>query len=70
MTPADRSTLGNIPADHPVTFHEWVGSCNNPELLAIGDNSALIFYSDFYYPDETGVKRKTILCRQIKVEIE
>ena len=40
MTPADRSTLGNIPADHPVTFHEWVGSCNNPELLAIGDNSA------------------------------
>ena len=44
--------------------------CNNPELLAIGDNSALIFYSDFYYPDETGVKRKTILCRQIKVEIE
>ena len=70
MTPADRSTLGNTPADHPVTFHQWVGSCNNPELLAIGDNSALIFYSDFYYPDETGVKRKTILCREIKVEIE
>ena len=61
---------GNEPAEQPVTFHKWVGSCNNPELVAIGDNSALIFYSDFYYPDETGVKRKTILCREIRVETE
>ena len=57
-------------AGEPTTFHKWVGSCNNPELVAIDDRSALIFYSDFYYPDEAGVKRKPILCRKITVEIE
>ena len=31
-------------------------------------NSALIFYSDFYFPDPEGVKRKTIVCRKITVE--
>ncbi len=66
MTPGDRSKLANVPAETP-TFHDWVGACNNPEMLPTGDNTALIFYSDFYYPDETGVKRKTILCREIFV---
>ena len=27
----------------------------------------MIFYGDFYYPDENGVKRKTILCRKLTV---
>jgi hypothetical protein len=67
MTPEDRSGLANKKIDKP-SFHEWVGSCNNPELVPIDKNSALIFYSDFYYPDENGIKRKTILCRKITVE--
>lgn len=68
MTAADRSSLGNVKPTGKPSFHQWVGSCNNPELIAIDSNTALIFYSDFYYPDERGVKRKTILCREIKVE--
>ena len=28
----------------------------------------LLVYSDFYYPDENGIKRKTILSRPITVE--
>lgn len=67
MTPDDRSGLANHPIGKP-TFHEWVGSCNNPEMVPIDGKCALIFYSDFYYPDESGIKRKTILCRKITVE--
>ncbi len=67
MTPDDRSHLANVKVDTP-TFHDWDGACNNPELVPLDSNSALFFYSDFYYPDETGVKRKTILCRKITVE--
>lgn len=68
MTAGDRSSLANIPPQGAATFHQWAGSCNNPELLVIGNNKALIFYSDFYYPDSEGVKRKTILCRTVSVE--
>ena len=67
MTPEDRSSLANVPIATP-SFHQWDGADNNPELLMLDDHSALIFYSDFYYPDESGVKRKTILCRKITVE--
>ncbi len=67
MTPGDRSHLANIPAEK-VKFHDWDGACNNPQILALDDNSALLFYSDFYYPDEFGVKRKSILCRKITIE--
>jgi hypothetical protein len=67
MEPGDRSHLANIKVDTP-TFHEWVGACHNPEIVPLNRNSALLFYSDFYYPDEDGVKRKTILCRKITVE--
>lgn len=68
MTPDDRSALANEPIQTP-SFHQWDGACNNPELLPLNDNTALLFYSDFYYPDESGIKRKTILCRQIRVEV-
>jgi hypothetical protein len=69
MTPGDRSHLANIvPEKGKVRFHDWDGACNNPMLLPLDDNSALIFYSDFYYPDSEGVKRKTILCRRIVVD--
>lgn len=49
-------------------FHDWDGACNNPKIVPLDKNSVLFFYSDFYYLDETGVKRKTILCRKISVE--
>lgn len=68
MTPGDRSHLANIVAENP-TFHDWDGACNNPQLLVLDDNSALLFYSDFYYPDKDNVKRKSILCRKITVEM-
>ena len=67
MTPGDRSHLANIKVDQP-KFHDWVGACNNPEIVPLDRNSALFFYSDFYYPDEDNIKRKTILCRKITVE--
>ena len=66
-TPYDRSSLANIPIETP-KFHEWDGACNNPGILAIDENRALVFYSDFYVPDEHGVKRKSILCQEIIVE--
>ena len=67
MDAGDRSRLANIKIDVP-DFHQWDGTCGNPELLALDDNNALLFYSDFYYPDESGIKRKTVLCRKITVE--
>lgn len=67
MTPDDRSGLANV-VRNPPRFHDWDGACNNPEIVPLDRNSALLFYSDFYYPDENGVKRKTILCRKITVE--
>ena len=66
MTPGDRSGLHNVKVERP-TFIEWAGACNNPEMVPIGPDTALFFYSDFYYPDEDGVKRKTILCRELRV---
>lgn len=67
MTPDDRSHLANV-VHTPTRFHDWDGACNNPELLPVSDNTALLFYSDFYYPDEQGVARKTILCREVIAE--
>ena len=69
MTPDDRSHLHNKKVDKPL-FHEWDGTGGNPEMIPLDDNSALLFYSDFYYPDENDIKRKTILCRKITVERE
>lgn len=62
MTPGDRSALANKPAANP-SFHDWDGTCNNPEMVPLDRNSVLFFYSDFYYPDESGVKRKTSAAR-------
>jgi len=67
MEAGDRSRLANVKIDTPV-FHQWDGTCGNPELIPLDDASALLLYSDFYYPDASGVKRKTILSKQITVE--
>ena len=67
MTAGDRSALANVSVKNP-RFHDWDGACNNPEMLPLTENSVLVFYSDFYYPDGEGIKRKTILCREITIE--
>ena len=67
MTPNDRSGLANVKQTEKA-FIDWAGSCNNPEVVAVSKNKALIFYSDFYYPDSDGIKKKTILCREISIE--
>ena len=66
MTDGDRSSLANIVKETPI-FHEYDGAGGNPELIAISPTEALLIYSDFYYPDEDGIKRKSILCRKISV---
>ena len=67
MTDADRSGLGNSVPERP-NFWEYAGSCCNCTILPIAENKALLAYSDFYYPDENGVKRKSILTVEITVE--
>ena len=67
MTENDRSFLMNDRPARP-TFHQWAGSCCNMSVLPIGENRLLIAYSDFYVPDEKGVKRKTCLTRVVEVE--
>ena len=70
MTGEDRSHLMNDPPKRP-NFHQWAGSCCNVDLKPIGPNQALLAYSDFYYPDQSGKtdkKVKTILTRIITVE--
>ncbi|MDR0933325.1 MAG: glycoside hydrolase [Victivallales bacterium] len=68
LKPKGRQHLANVKIDMP-TFFEWEGICYNDCLLATGFDTALIFYSDFYYPDNDGVKRKTVLCREIRCTI-
>ena len=70
MTPEDRSSLMNNPPERP-DFHQWAGSCCNVDLKPIDKNHAILAYSDFYYPDQSGrtdKKLKTILTRIITVE--
>lgn len=70
MTPNDRSHLMNNPPERP-NFHQWAGSCCNVNIKAYDDNHAMLVYSDFYYPDQSGKsnkKLKTILMRMIEVE--
>ncbi|MBR1867236.1 MAG: exo-alpha-sialidase [Clostridia bacterium] len=67
MTDKDRSGLANVPPEKP-NFHQWAGSCCNCSIIALEDNKALLVYSDFYIPDENGVKRKGIKTVEIVVE--
>ena len=63
----DRAPLGNNP--HAAKFtQEYSGSCCNVDLIALSDNQAMLFYTDFYYPDENGIKRKTLFAQKITVE--
>ena len=66
LTAGDRSGLANRPKAEP-SFHDWDGECGNGAFVSAGDDIALAVYGDFYCPDEKGVKRKTILCRRIRI---
>ena len=46
----------------------WAQSCYYTEMLPLGDNTAMLVYSDFYVPDKDGVKRKSIMVRTIHVD--
>ena len=67
MTDQDRSGLANEPPAR-ANFHQWAGSCCNTSILALDKNKAILAFSDFYIPDETGVKRKGIKTVEIVVE--
>ena len=67
MTGEDRSPLANEPPAKP-NFHQWAGSCCNCTILPLGKNKAILAFSDFYVPDENGVKRKAIKTIEIVVE--
>ena len=66
LTAGDRSRLANRPKAEP-SFHDWDGECGNGAFVPVGDDMALAVYGDFYCPDEQGVKRKTILCRRVRI---
>ena len=67
MEDSDRSILANeVP--QRANFWQYAGSCCNCTILPIAENKALLAYSDFYYPDEKGIKRKSILTVEITVE--
>ena len=68
LSSSDRSHLANIVVNPP-KFHDYDGAGGNPGLVAISPTEALLIYSDFYVPDAEGVKRKSILCRRIKVKM-
>lgn len=67
MTEQDRSGLGNEKPQRP-NFWQWAGSCCNCTIYPLADNKALLTYSDFFIPDEVGVKRKGIKTIEIVVE--
>ena len=67
MTDSDRSGLGNEIPERP-NFWQYAGSCCNCTILPIAENKALLAYSDFYYPDENGIKHKSIMIVEITVE--
>ncbi len=68
MTAEDRSGLANEPPERP-DFHQWAGSCCNCTILPLAEDRAILAFSDFYVPDENGIKRKGIKTIEIKAEM-
>jgi hypothetical protein len=44
-------------------------TCSYSALISLDDNTALVIYSDFNYPDAKGIPRKSILSRKITADI-
>ncbi len=40
-------------------------TCSYGAIMALSEDTALLVYSDFNWPDAQGVKRKTILSRTL-----
>ena len=49
--------------------HSW-GTCSYSDILPLSDSEALIVYTDFFRPDEKGVKRKSLMVIRVTVEPE
>lgn len=63
---ANRSREGNTVPENP--GDDWkFGTCSYCDLLALSADEFLLAYSDFYYPDDAGIKRKAVLTRRVKV---
>lgn len=68
ITSKDRTCERNTKID--VYNHtSRMGTCSYSDMVALDDNTAMVVYSDFFVPDEYGVKRKTILTRKVHVSV-
>ncbi|OQB51891.1 MAG: hypothetical protein BWX97_01770 [Firmicutes bacterium ADurb.Bin146] len=68
ITPNDRTLERNT----PISIYNWtsrVGTCSYSDMIALDENTAMVVYSDFFVPDEKGIKRKAILARKIHVDV-
>lgn len=63
IEPCDHTKDMNEPCD-PGPGHGW-GTCSYSDILAISDNEALVVYTDFFYPDEKGIKRKSLMVVKV-----
>ena len=63
-------TVSADPDENKKPWGKRQQSCFYTGLLATGDTSALLIYSDFHYPNPDGVQVKSILVRKIKVVFE
>jgi len=59
--------LDRIAVVEPMEYQS--DTCSYCALQQISPDTALIFYSDFNYPDADGVPRKSIMVRKITVEV-
>ncbi len=57
--------LARIAVVEPLEYQK--DTCSYCALTKISADTALIFYSDFNYPDENGIPRKSIMVREVKV---
>lgn len=58
--------LDRIAVVEPMDYQS--DTCSYCSLAAISPDTALVFYSDFNYPDSDGIPRKSIMVRKVKVE--
>jgi hypothetical protein len=68
ITSNDRTSERNT----PISIYNWtsrVGTCSYSDMMVLDENTAMVVYSDFFYPDEKGIKRKAILARKIHVDV-
>ena len=49
--------------------HSW-GTCSYSDIVVLNDNEALVVYTDFFRPDEKGIKRKSLMVVKVSFEEE